>query len=47
MEQQQPRRPVSSAINRLSIALTITWLELIGRRWYIEFNGDTWELIKD
>lgn len=49
MQQQQPRRRISSAINRLNIALTITWLKLNRRRWFIEYNshGDKWELITD
>lgn len=47
MEEQQPRRRASSATNRLKIALTITWLKLTGRRWFIEYTGDRWELITD
>ncbi len=47
MKQQQPRRRVSSAINRLRIALAITWLELNRRRWFIEYDGEKWEFITD
>lgn len=49
MKQQQPRRRISSAINRLNIALAIIWLKLNHRRWFIEYNDDDdyWQLITD
>lgn len=49
MKPQQLRRRTSSAINRLNIALTIIWLKLNHRRWFIEYDarGDKWQLIID
>jgi transcriptional regulator with XRE-family HTH domain len=47
VEQQGPRRRILSAINRLNIALAILWLKVNRRRWFIEYDGEKWEVISD
>ena len=44
---EQPRRRISSAINRFNIALAIIWLKINRRRWFIEYDGEKWEVITD
>jgi hypothetical protein len=49
VEQPTPRRRISSAINKMRIALYILHRRLTRRRWFIEYNDtdDRWQLITD